>query len=290
MFKPSSPLASSKTYSATITTGVKDLAGNALVGTTKWTFTTTATTTAGATTPPAGTTTTEDTTPPKVVSVTPRNGATGVQFSSPITATFSEPIMISSLNPGSFYAQALPSLSRIPGMVTLSADGKTVKLEFGFQVPSPWFIIVITPEVRDLKGNAMTTSAAWAFSTVSAPPVGSVAGPSGDTTPPKVVSVTPANGATGIQFSSPITATFSELISGSTVNPTTFYVEALPSHSPIPGMVMLGPDGKTARFQPPMITGGPSHLLVVIIPNVRDINGNAMAAPFVWSYKIASTP
>ena len=248
------------------------------------------------TTPPAGTTTTEDTTPPKVVSVTPANGASGIQFSSPIvaTATFSEPVQPSTLNSATFYAQ-VPSTStftnnRVSGMVTLSADGKTARFQPSVQMPSPWFIIVISPEVRDLKGNAMTNSAVWAFSTVAAPPVGSIAGPSGDTTPPKVVSVTPANGATGIQFSSPVTATFSESILGSTVNPTTFYVEALPSHSRIPGTVMLAPDGKTVRFQPPMGTGGPPSLIAVIIPGVRDINGNAMAAPVVWSYKIAGTP
>lgn len=70
----------------------------------------------------------------------------------------------------------------------------------------------------------MTNSTVWAFSTVASPPSVIGAGPSGDTTPPKVVSVNPANDAAGIQFSLPITATFSEPIMPYSVIPTNFYV------------------------------------------------------------------
>jgi hypothetical protein len=39
VFQPSSPLIMAKTYVATVTTGVKDMASNALAAQVKWSFT-----------------------------------------------------------------------------------------------------------------------------------------------------------------------------------------------------------------------------------------------------------
>ena len=59
-FSHSSPLSSSTSYIVTITTGVKDLAGNAMTVDKVWSFTT------------------ADTTPPTVTSTNPENGATDI--------------------------------------------------------------------------------------------------------------------------------------------------------------------------------------------------------------------
>src|SRR5207237_10439060 len=85
-FTPSSNLAASTTYTATISTGVKDLAGNAMAANYVWTFTTIV----------------PDTTPPTVASTSPANGATGVAINSPITATFSEAIQSSTVSSTTF--------------------------------------------------------------------------------------------------------------------------------------------------------------------------------------------
>ena len=72
---PSSALASSTTYTATVVggaSGVKDAAGNALATNFTWSFTTI------------------DTTPPTVSSVSHASGATNVSTSTNVTATFSE--------------------------------------------------------------------------------------------------------------------------------------------------------------------------------------------------------
>src|SRR5207244_3248432 len=74
-FTPSSALAPNTTYTATITTGAKDLAGNALANNLVWTFITAPIV---------------DTTPPTVTSTDPINGATGVPTNQSIHATFSE--------------------------------------------------------------------------------------------------------------------------------------------------------------------------------------------------------
>ena len=76
-FTPAANLAYNTTYTATVTTGETDLAGNALTSNYVWTFTT-------ATAP--------DTTPPRVISTIPVNGSTGVPISQVLSASFSEPM------------------------------------------------------------------------------------------------------------------------------------------------------------------------------------------------------
>ena len=71
-------------FTATVTTGATDLAGNALASNYVWTFTTGAA---------------PDTTPPTVVSTIPLNAATGVAINQAVSATFSkamDPLTITS--------------------------------------------------------------------------------------------------------------------------------------------------------------------------------------------------
>jgi len=75
VFTPASNLAASTAYTATITTGVKDLAGNALATAKVWNFTTGAV---------------PDTTAPTVTFTSPVNAAIDVVLSKKVSATFSE--------------------------------------------------------------------------------------------------------------------------------------------------------------------------------------------------------
>ncbi len=77
--QPSASLQPSTTYTATLlsgSSGIKDLAGNALASNFSWSFTTVA----------------PDTTPPTVSAVTPANGAQNVSLGTSVSATFSEAI------------------------------------------------------------------------------------------------------------------------------------------------------------------------------------------------------
>ncbi len=86
-FRPAANLTSNVTYSATITTGVTDIAGNALVNPVVLNFLTTL----------------PDTTPPLVTSNTPTANAIGVRADQPITVTFNEPVDASTVNATSFF-------------------------------------------------------------------------------------------------------------------------------------------------------------------------------------------
>src|SRR5439155_23683660 len=74
-FNPLSTLAPNAVHTATVTTGARDLAGNALATDFSWSFTTGAT---------------PDTTAPTVSFTVPANAATGVAINQKIAATFTE--------------------------------------------------------------------------------------------------------------------------------------------------------------------------------------------------------
>src|SRR5690606_6143244 len=86
-FTPTAPLAGVTLHTATLTTGVKDLAGNALVNQFDWSFTTGVA---------------PDTTPPIVDSTNPMNSAVNVVVNATIVATFDEAMMASSITPLTF--------------------------------------------------------------------------------------------------------------------------------------------------------------------------------------------
>src|SRR5256885_574100 len=133
---------------------------------------------------------------PTVVSVTPPNGSAVVCSLAVITATFSEAMNISSLNATTFSVSP-----GVTGIITHDVSNKI----FTFTPSSPLAIntvytATLTTGVRDTFGNALGSNSVWSFSTAA----------NGCNPPPTVVSITPANGATGVCSLAVITATFSE--------------------------------------------------------------------------------
>jgi hypothetical protein len=76
------------------------------------------------------------------------------------------------------------------------------------------YTATIATGAQDTFGNALATDFVWSFKTAA----------NGCNPPPTVVSVTPANGETGVCSLAVITATFSEAMNASTINTTTFAV------------------------------------------------------------------
>ena len=151
-FTPASNLLASTPYTATITTGAKDLAGNALVANVVWNFTTGAT---------------ADTTPPSVVSTNPADLATNVPINQSINATFSEAMDPATINTANFIL-AGPGSNLVTGQLTYDTANQiatltpTTDLATGTQ-----YTATITTGVKDLAGNALTANKVWNFTTGS---------------------------------------------------------------------------------------------------------------------------
>lgn len=148
VFTPSTDLAYDTTYTATITTGVQDLAGNAPASHHAWTFTT-----GGA----------PDTTPPAVSSVSPAHAAVDVPVTAAIGADFSEPMNASTLTTNNFMVRDSRSFG-IAGSVAYS--GTTATFTPASNLASAvTYTATITTAARDLAGNGLASNHTWTFRT-----------------------------------------------------------------------------------------------------------------------------
>jgi hypothetical protein len=161
-FIPTANLASSTLYTATITTGVQNLAGNALASNYVWTFTTG---TAAAVIPP------------EIVSTSPDNAATNVPLNAAVSATFTEAMNPLTITTATFTLTGSGGAS-VAG--TLSYDAINFIATFtptAALAPSTIYTATVTSGAMDLGGNPLGTAGApnpWSFITgavVVPPPV-----------------------------------------------------------------------------------------------------------------------
>ena len=252
VFTPLFDLSPNTTYTATITTGAKDLAGNALAGNYVWSFTTGSS---------------ADLTPPTVISTVPTNGATGVAFNTKVSATFSEVMDPSSINATTFTLKQ--GTTSIAGVVTYSGVTATFSPAANL-APNTLYTATITTGAKDLAGNALASNYVWSFTTGSA----------SDVTPPTVISTDPANGATGVVLDKKITATFSEAMDPLTINTLTFTLKQ--GTTSVSGTVNYS--GTTATFSPTSNLTGNTTYTATITTGAKDLAGNALVNNYVWSF------
>ncbi len=151
-FTPTNALATGVVFTATITTGVKDLAGNPIASLFSWSFT-------------AGTG--PDSTAPTVISTNPANGASSVSTNASVNATFSAAIDPSTLTPATFTLTG-PGATSVPGKVSYNATNRiaTFTPASGLATDST-FTATVTTGVTDLNGNALGVDVSWSFTTGS---------------------------------------------------------------------------------------------------------------------------
>jgi len=143
-FDPASDLATSTAYTATITTGAKDLAGNALAVNFVWGFTTGSI---------------PDTTPPLVISTSP---VVAVPVNSNISATFSEAMDPSTITTSTFTLKQ--GTTPVSGLVSYA--GLTATFNPASDLASnTTYTATITTGAKDLAGNALAVNFVWSFTT-----------------------------------------------------------------------------------------------------------------------------
>src|SRR5665811_1857023 len=157
------PLLAGLPYTATITTGATDIAGNALAADQVLTFTTVA-----------------DVTKPTSISTAPGTTATGVALNEVIAFTFSEPMDPSTINDTTFTLKQGTTV--VPGTVTYSGTTATFTPTNPLLAGLP-YTATITTGATDVAGNALAADQVLTFTTDAAP---------------TVISTVPAIDATGV--------------------------------------------------------------------------------------------
>ena len=261
-FTPTALLPLNTVLTATITTGAKDLAGNALASNFVWSFRSV----------PAAT-------PPMVISTVPANGATGVPINQALTATFSVAMNPATINPITF-AVTGPGGVAVIGTVTYVAAGSVATFTPAANLASSTvYTATITTGAMDLTDTALANNFIWTFTTAAAP----------DTTRPTIISTSPTNTATNVPFNQAASATFSEAMNPATVSSTTFTLEG-PGGTTVGGQVTYAAIGNTATFTP-VVDLAPSTLFkATITTGASDLAGNALASNFVWSFTTGVAP
>ena len=258
IFTPATGLAPLTTYTATITTGARDLAGNALATAFVWSFTT-------------GTTT--DTTRPTVSFIVPANAATGVAIGGNIAAAFSEAMDPLTISTATFTLKQGTTV--VTGTVTYAGVTATFN-PLNNLAPSTTYTATITTGARDLAGNALAAAFVWSFETGATP----------NTTPPTVSSTVPANAATGVAIGGNIAAVFSEAMDPLTISTATFTLKQ--GTTVVTGTVTYA--GVTATFNPLNNLAPLTTYTATITTGARDLAGNALATAFVWSFTTGAAP
>jgi hypothetical protein len=257
VFTPTDVLTPSTVYTATVKTGVTDVAGNALGADLVWTFTTGAA---------------ADSTAPTVASMVPFSGDTNVAINATINATFSEAMNPATINSTTF------SLSRGATVVagTLTYAGRTATFDPAADLLSATeYTATFTTGAKDVAGNALGAMLVWSFTT------GTVA----DTIRPTVVSTVPIQAATGVAINGTVTATFSEAMDPATIVAANFTVAA---GTAVLGTVTYDLPNRTATFAPDVALGVGTTYTATVKTGVKDLAGNALLANKVWTFTTAS--
>ena len=145
-FTPDLPLANNASYTATIGTGVRDLAGNPLAAPVNWSVRTIP----------------GETVLPFVVSTFPGARSVNVVTTTAISATFSEAIAPASITPASFF------VSGVSG--STSYDPATLSATFTPAAPlagNTSYRLTVTTGVRDLAGNGVGLTKDFGFVTLN---------------------------------------------------------------------------------------------------------------------------
>jgi Ice-binding-like/Bacterial Ig-like domain len=258
-FTPSSTLALSTLYTATITTGATDEYGVALTSNFVWTFTTGANPCAA----------------PDVVSEIPAKSAVGVCPATAVNATFSEAMNPATINATTFTLTG-PGTTPVTGAVTYAGSTATFTPASALAL-NTLYTATITTGAQDTFGNALAGNWVWTFTTSTTA-----------CAPPTVISVAPATGATGICPNTLVTATFSQAMQSSTINSATFTLTG-PGLTAVPGTVTYVASSDVATFIPTNPLALDTLYIATITTGAEDIAGDPLASDYVWTFTTSAT-
>ncbi len=214
----------------------------------------------------------------------------GVAANARVTATFSKPMMATSLTPSSF-TLACPSGTPVTATVAYEAATRVATLTPSTPLPpNTLCVATVTTAAQDSTAIALAANVVWSFMTA----------PLTDTTRPTVLLTVPASGAANVPSNTKITATFSEDMAPATVNGNSFTVTNTTLGTSVAGSVSYAAGARTATFTPttPALLATNSSFSATITSAVTDLAGNALsgntatvpaAGNHVWTFATGAT-
>lgn len=251
-------------YLIDIDGGATDLAGNALSPVFSSTFRTASEL---------------DVTAPTVILTNPIANATDVPSTTRIEAAFSEP-----MNPGSINATTLlvETSEGVPVVGIVTYDSLSPLGVFTPTLPlalDTTYQATVTTGAADAAGNALATNYVWTFTTADTV----------DAVRPLVILTHPADEATNVPTVTDIDAAFSERMDPTSLTTATFTLTG-PLNTPILGAVSYNTLTGLAVFNPTNDLLPSTSYLATIGVGAKDLAGNTLAVPYLWSFTTGLLP
>ncbi len=241
---PTSPLVGGTKYTATVTTGVQDVAGTAMVNAYKWTFTTDV--------------------PPVVLSTVPLNNANPVGLKTAVAATFNEDLDPTTVN-GTTFTLTPAGGANVPATVTYSNRVATLTPNASL-VGGTVYTATLSTGIKDMPGTSMAATYTWTFTT---------------DVPPTVVSTFPVNNQVQVGVSNSVTVTFSKAMDPATITGLTFTLKG-PGGVTVPSTV--GYANNVATLSPTSPLAGTTLYTANVTTGAQDLLGTPLATNHSWSF------
>lgn len=191
------------------------------------------------------------------------NQVNGVAPNRAIAVVFSEPMNPKTINAQTFYIQG------VTGAVSYDATSRTATLKPDRSLaPTTQYTAVVTTGASSLAGAPMAQNYTFSFTTRA----------TADTSPIKVMSTTPANGAACVDVNTKISVTFSEGVDPSTINGASFYI------SGVAGTVTYDAVNIIATFTPSAPLQQNTKYTGTLTTAIADLASIALPAPISFSF------
>jgi hypothetical protein len=255
---PSSPLASSTTYSAHLSTGIHALDGKPLASAVDWSFTTAVAV------------------PPQVVATVPAAGATDFGTGVKPRATFSR-----SMDPATLTASTF-TLTGPAGAVaaTVAYDSATLSATLTPSAPltaGASYTARLAATVAAADGTPLGQAFTWSFTVPATPPAA-----------PTVSAMSPAAGSTFVARSTTVTATFSRAMDPATVNGSTFALTG-PSGA-VTATVGYDAAANVATLTPAALLSAGTTYTAQVTTGAKALDGTPLASAAGWSFTTSACP
>lgn len=194
---------------------------------------------------------------PTVLTVVPQTNGVGTNRA--IAVVFSRPMDPSSINAGTFM------VAGVAGTVSYDTANKIAAFKPAADfAPNTMFNATITVGARDIAGTPLAAPFNFSFTTRATT----------DTSPPDVVAINVAAGATCVPLDQKIKVIFDEQMDSLTINPSTFFIEG------VAGAVTYDVLSQAATFTPTTNLAANTIFTITVTVGAKDLGGVPLGAPF----------
>lgn len=197
----------------------------------------------------------------------PANGIVKAQFNNDMTAA--------TITAATFKVLDGNSGSALPGTVSYDAATRSAIFTPSAPLTAMNMQAVVTTGVRDLSGGTLSSNYSWPFY-----------GGMSDTTPLTALYASPTPGSTGLAANAPISISFNKQIDTIAVSSANMTVKNA-ANTPVTGTLTANSYGISFAPAIPLALG---TTYIVTVSGVKDLAGNAMSAPYSYSFTMAPLP